>query len=109
MKANVKKTLSKLSPSALRQLDDYLLEKRNEDLITAQFRWIKLGAKALSNNPKIDADDILCWIAAFKRLYQLNARFKTSEELDSYLDKEMDKIFGEGGFPEEFVRKFEEI
>lgn len=109
MKANIKKTLNKLSPSALQQLDDYLLEKRNEDLITAQLRWIKLGVKALSNNPKIDTDDMLAWIAAFKRLYQFNARLKTSEELDAYLDAEMTKIFGDGGFPEEYVQKFKEI
>lgn len=109
MKANVQKTLKQLSPSALKQLDEWYLEKRDEDIIVAQFRWIKLGIRAMASNPKITTEDLLAWIVALKRLYQLNARFKNDEELDSYLNREMDRIFGEGKFPEEFVQNFRKI
>lgn len=109
MKANVKKTLNQLTDSAIQQLEEYYREKRDEDLITAQFRWIKMGVRALANNSKITTEDMLAWVVAFKRLYQLNARFETSAQLDEYLAKEMDKIFGPGGFPEEYVQTFKEI
>lgn len=109
MKANVQKTLKQLSPSALKQLDEWYLEKRDEDIVVAQFRWIKLGIRAMANNPKFTTEDMLAWVVAFKRLYQLNARLKSNEELDEFLDREMDKIFGKGKFPEEFLQDFRKI
>lgn len=109
MKANVKKTLNQLSDSALKEIEQYCLERREEALTLAQFRWLKMGIRALANNPKLTTDDFYQWLVCFKRLYQLNSRFKTDTELDNYLDSEMDKIFGKDGYPEEFVQQFKEI
>lgn len=109
MKANVQRTLDSLKPSEMKKLDQMYFERWDKELVQAQFNWLRMGIYCMSHNPKFTTDDMLCWLAAFKRMYQLNARFNTQEQLDHYLKEKMDKIFGEGGFPDDFMRDFEKI
>ena len=44
----------------------------------------------------------------WKRLYHIVSKFKTVEDRDEYLNAKMVKIFGEGGYPEEWVDSLEE-
>jgi hypothetical protein len=105
MKANLGKELHQLSPSARNKIYD----RMDEELIIAQFNWIRMGIHAMSQNPKITKEDMLAWLAAFKLMYRKNSRFTTQAELDEYLTKSMDEIFGEGGFPDEYMRDFRNI
>ena len=109
MKANVQKTIEQLKPSEKKRLDEMFFERLDDELVVAQFNWIRMAICCMANNPKFTTDDMLCWLGAFKRMYQLNSRFKTQEELNGYLKKRMDEIFGEVGFPEEFMQSFKEI
>ena len=89
-------------------LRNNVYDELDDQLCTAQINWIKLGAYAL-HLQNVPADDILVWIAQFKHLYRTNARLKTAEDLTNFLDRKMEEVFGENGFPEEFVQSFREI
>lgn len=110
MKANyLQKTISRMKPSEKKAMDEMYFARWDKELIIAQFNWIRMAICCMGSNPKLDKDDMLCFLAAFKRMYQLNSRFATQEQLDEYLKKRMDEIFGEGGFPDDFMRDFEKI
>lgn len=108
MKANVKKTLEQLKPSEIKRIDDMIFDRLDDELVLAQFNWIRLGAWALHLSGKSN-DDIVDWLASFKRLYQINSRFSTQEQLTEFLESKMVEVFGEGGFPEEFMQSFRKI
>lgn len=112
MKANVKKEWDQLSPLAQKRITDALVEETydtlNNELVVAQFNWIRMGAWALHMSGK-SSDDVVSWLGAFKRVYQLNSRIETQQELTETLTKKMNEIFGEGGFPEEFMQSFQKI
>lgn len=110
MKANyIQKTIDSLKPSDKKAIDEMYFARWDKELVIAQFNWIRMAICCMSNNPKITTEDMLCWLGAFKRMYQLNSRFETQEQLDEYLKKRMDEIFGECGFPDDFMRDFEKI
>ena len=110
MKANyLQKTIDRLKPSEKKAIDEMYFARWDKELVIAQFNWIRMGIHAMSQNPKITTEDMFAWLAAFKHMYRLNSRFETQENLDEYLTKSMDKIFGEGGFPDEYMRDFEKI
>lgn len=109
MKANVRKIWDQLTTSEQKRLKEAWYDEMDERGCIMQFNWIKLGICSLANIEKITKEDMLTWLAGFKRLYQLNSRLKTQQELTDYLNKRMDEIFGEGGFPEEFMQSFKNI
>lgn len=110
MKANyLQKTLNQLKPSEKKAMDELYFARWDKELVLAQFNWIRMAICVMATNPKFTTEDMLCWLCAFKLMYQLNSRFETQEQLDEYLNKRMDEIFGEGGFPDDFMRDFEKI
>lgn len=110
MKANyIQKTIDSLKPSDKKAIDEMYFARWDKELVIAQFNWIRMAICCMANNPKINTEDMLCWLGAFKRMYQLNSRFDTQEQLDGYLKKRMDEIFGDGGFPDQYMRDFEKI
>jgi Cdc6-like AAA superfamily ATPase len=110
MKANyLQKTIESLKPSEKKAIDKMYFDRWDKELVIAQFNWIRMAICVMANNPKFTTEDMLCWLGAFKRMYQLNSRFTTQEQLDEYLKNRMDEVFGEGGFPDDFMRDFEKI
>lgn len=104
MKANLGKTLNKLTPSERNRIYDQM----DEELIFAQFIMIKEGACSLADMGATP-DQILQWIGGYQRFYRQNSRFKTQEELLEFLDRRLENIFGVGGFPEEYLQSFRNI
>jgi hypothetical protein len=110
MKANyLQKTIESLKPSEKKAIDKMYFDRWDKELVIAQFNWIRMAICVMANNPKLTTEDMICFLGGFKRMYQLNSRFTTQEQLDEYLKKRMNEIFGEGGFPEQFMRDFEKI
>ena len=47
-------------------------------------------------------------LSRWKRLYHIIGKYKTNEERDTYLNAELEKIFGKGGYPAEWVDSLED-
>ena len=108
MKANMPKCYNQLSPSEKQRIEDAIADRLDEELCEAQFIWIKMGCCIL-HDMGVSVDDILMWIGGWKRLYRANSRFKTKEEQSAFFDARMADIFGEGGFPEEYMQSLKDI
>ena len=104
MKANLPKSFSQLRKSEQNRIYDAM----DEELCQAQFIWIKMACCIL-HDIGLDESAITQFIGSWKRLYRANSRFKTKAEQDAFLDRRMAEIFGEGGFPEEFMQSLKNI
>lgn len=118
MKANIKKppkpprSWDRLPESERKALTDFcaqtVTEQVNHDEATLQKRWIQLACIVLHNQKdKFDKERCMSFIAGWKRVYRTCERFETGEEIDEYLKREMESIFGKDGYPYEWVDSLE--
>ena len=108
MNANLGKSFSQLRKSEQDRILKRMEDTMDEELCQAQFIWIKMGCCILADMGKTESE-ITQWIGGWKRMYRGNSRFATQEEQTAFLDARMTEIFGEGGFPEEFMQSLKEI
>ena len=108
MKANLPKVFKQLSNNEQDRINRALSDALDEELCTAQFIWIKMACSIL-HNMGICERSITRFLGLWKSMYLANSRFKDKAEQTAFLDKRMGEIFGEGGFPEEFMLSFKEI
>lgn len=78
---------------------DFAYELSEKQIIEAQEIWIKLDCINLRNCGATE-EELLQYIAGWKRVYAHNARIKTKEEQAAWLDEEMKKCFPTCGFPQ---------
>jgi hypothetical protein len=108
MKANLPKSFSQLRKSEQDRIMKLMEDTMDEELCQAQFIWIKMACCILHDKGDTESD-ITQFIGGWKRMYRANSRFATKAEQDAFLDPRMAEIFGEGGFPEEFMQSLKEI
>lgn len=112
MDYKTKKDWDELKPSAQERIKQYYNEattviinqKFDEEEVEMQKTWILYGAVALEQNGA-SKDDILMWIASWKRIYRANGRMKTREEQEAFI-KEHLSILGDE-YPFDFVDSLE--
>lgn len=113
LKARLPKDWDDLKPSAKEMIRTAFADASNTlinqqvDREEAQMQktWILYGAVALAENGAT-ADEILCWIGSWKRIYRANGRMKTKEEQEAFVREHL-SILGDGGYPFEFVDSLE--
>lgn len=108
MKANVPKSFSQLRKAEQDRIMKLMEDTMDDELCQAQFIWIKMACCIL-HDMGMPENEIMIFIGNWKRLYRANSRFKTKAEQDAFLDPKMTEIFGEGGFPYEFLESLKEI
>lgn len=92
--------------------DQQRIEKAYDDALDheeaeLQKAWLKMGCIVNHEMSGYGAIRARRWLHRWKRLYRKIATFKTAEERDAYLDAKMEKIFGKGGYPAEWVDSLE--
>ena len=108
MKANLPKCYNQLKPSEKQRIEDAIFDRLDNELCEAQFIWIKMACSIL-HDIGLDESQITQFIGLWKSMYRSNSRFKDKQAQDAFLDARMAEIFGEGGFPEEFVQSMKDI
>ena len=108
MNANLPKSFSQLRKSEQDRILKQMEEAMDNELCDAQFIWIKMACCILQDMGKTESE-ITQFIGGWKRLYRANSRFATKAEQDAFLDPKMAEIFGEGGFPYEFMHSLRDI
>ena len=63
----------------------------------------------LHNNFGFGKDRCLLYLANWREVYRLNAKKGSDAEQQAWLRAEMDKIFGEGNYPYEYIDKLEGV
>jgi hypothetical protein len=74
-----------------------------------QKKWLKALCIVFNKNKGYGRDRLLLVLGWWKEMYRIIKSYPTNEELDAYLDSEMDRIFGEGGFPQKYLDKLEDM
>jgi hypothetical protein len=123
MRANIPKTKAKpprvwqrLREDERQAIIDYVREclaelvRDNLDHEEAELQktWLKMMCIANHDVLKVGKIRAIRVLARWKRLYHIISKFKTNEERDAYLDRELEKIFGKDGYPEKWVDSLEE-
>lgn len=118
MKANIKKSpkppksWDRLPLMERKAIEDYCVqiinERLNHEEAELQKRWLQLACIVLHNQKdKFGKFRCMAFLAGWKRAYYQCGKFNTNEEIESYLKKEMDTIFGVDGYPYEWVNGLE--
>lgn len=74
-----------------------IVDREQQEL---QEKWIKLNCILLHDQEGFTEEDLMRHIAGWKRIYARNARMKTKEEQEAWLDAEMQRCFPTCGFPQ---------
>lgn len=108
MNAILGKSFSQLRKSEQDRILKQMEDAMDNELCEAQFIWIKMACAILHTLGQTESE-ILQFLGSWKMMYRANSRFKDKAEQDAFLDARMADIFGEGGFPQEFMDGLREI
>ena len=108
MKANLTKAFNQLSKNEQERILKKMEEAMDDEIVEAQFIWLKMGC-AILHSIGLTESQILQFLGSWKMMYRSNSRFKDKEEQSAFLDARMAEIFGEGGFPEEYMQSMRDI
>lgn len=83
----------------LKAMSDAAYDSADKQLADTQEIWIKLACIILREMGH-NEEELLQFIAAWKRMYRRNARIQTKEEQALWLELELSKSFPTCGFPQ---------
>ena len=84
-------------------------DENNKYFAKLQKNWLMLSCIVMTDYMGKDKDECLLYLANFKEVYRLNSKLKGDAEQQAWLNGKMDEIFGEGGYPYEYIEKLEEM
>ena len=108
MKANLPKAFNQLSKNEQDRIMKQFELTLDDTLCDAQIIWIKMACCIL-HDIGLTESQITNFVGLWNMMYRRNSRFKDKGAQDAFLNAKMAKIFGEEGFPEEFVQSMREI
>lgn len=116
MKPNIPKPYLSLPDKDKRKIDEFVAQlvenlvniQLDKEEVEAQKIWLQYACIVLHRAFGMEAEELLQFLVPWKRMYHQNAKMRTNEEQAEFLKKEMTKLFGEGGYPYEWIEKLAE-
>lgn len=109
MKVRLPKSWDRLPQSEKETIAAVKEQEINQYFAKLQKNWLRLSCIVLHNNFGFGKDRCMLYLANWKEMYRLNAKLGSDAEQQAWLEAEMDKIFGEGNYPYEYIDKLEEM
>ena len=109
MKVKLPKSWQYLPPSEKETIAKVKEQEINENFAKLQKNWLMLSCIVMADYMGKSADECLLYLANFKEVYRQNSTYPTDAEQQAWLNGKMDEIFGEGGYPYEYIDKLEEM
>lgn len=113
MKVRVPKSFLNLPESEKEKINEVLneeIENRvNHNFAELQKIWLQLACIVLNRNFKFGKRRLLLFLGVWREMYRINSKLQGKAEQTAYLTAEMNKIFGEGGFPRAYLDKLEDL
>ena len=109
MKVRLPKSWDRLLPSEKEAIARVKEDEINKYFAKLQKNWLRLSCKVLHDNFGFGKDRCMLYLANWKEMYRLNAKLGSDAEQQAWLESEMDKIFGKGNYPYEYIDKLEEM
>ena len=92
----------------IRIMSETASETADKQLADTQEVWIKMGCIIL-DEMGLTEEQLLQFIAAWKRMYRRNQRIKTKEEQTAWLDSALARCFPTCGFPQFRIDEMKEM
>lgn len=113
MKARLPKSWDRLSKHEKeiinRVMTDEVVKQVCHEQAELQKIWLQMACIVLHKNFGFGKDRCLLFLANWREMYRLNSKLESKAEQESFLAEEIDKIFGKGGYPKEYIDKLEEM
>jgi hypothetical protein len=110
MKAILNKSYLNLPPSERRKIDKVcdaeVVERVDKYFTKLQVKWLKAGC-IVNARMGMSKEENLLWLANWREVYRMICNTPTDGAQDEFLNAEMTRIFGENGFPEQYINKLE--
>lgn len=81
----------------------------DKNMAELQKLWLQFACIVLNRNFGFGKERCTLFLANWREVYRHNNKIPTKAEQTEYLAEEMNKIFGEGGYPKEFIEKLEKM
>lgn len=85
-----------------------VVNENNKYLAQVQKNMLMLQCIAM-DRAGFTVEQCLLVLANMREVYRLNSKILTEDEQKAWLDAEMDRIFGEGNYPYQYIDKLEEM
>ena len=85
-----------------------VLKNTNRNLAQTQKKMMKMLCIAMDRSG-MTSEQCLLVLANMREVYRTNTKIETDAEQEKWLNGKMDEIFGEGGYPYEYIDKLEEM
>lgn len=113
MRANVPRSFETLTSADKKKINQYYTDMLNSELdkneIELQKIWLQFACIVLHDAFGFGKDRCMVFIGNWKRMYRRNAKLNNKSEQDEFLKSEMAKIFGESGYPYDWVDSLKNI
>lgn len=113
MKCRTPKTFLALPESEKQKINEVLTEEvqRQVDKNYAELQkiWLQLACIVLNRNFKFGKKRLLIFLGVWREMYRINNKLQGKAEQTAYLKAEINRIFGEGNYPYEYIDKLEEM
>lgn len=81
----------------------------NQEQAQLQKIWLQLCCIVLNRAFRFGKKRLLLFLANWREMYRINSKINSAAEQREYLAGEMDRIFGKGGYPTEYIDKLENV
>lgn len=113
MKVRLPKSWNQLSKrdkaTINRVMTDEVVNQVVHEQAQLQKIWLQMACIVLNRNFGFGRKRLLIFLGVWREMYRINSRLDTETEQTAYLTAELNRIFGEGGYPSEYIDKLEEI
>jgi hypothetical protein len=109
MKVRLPKSWHRLPQSEKEKIAEVKEQEINQYYAKLQKNWLMLSCIVLHNNFGFGKKRCLLYLANWREVYRLNAKLGSDEAQQAWLRGEMDRIFGKGNYPYEYIDKLEEM
>lgn len=109
MKVRLPKSWDRLPQSEKETIARVKEQEINENFAKLQKNWLMLSCIVMADFMGKDKDECLLYLANFREVYRLNSKLNGDAEQQAWLNAKMTEIFGEVGYPYQYIDKLEEM
>ena len=113
MKARLPKSWDRLPPREKEIINQVMTDEVVKQVCHEQAElqkiWLQFACIVLHRNFGFGKKRCLLFLANWREMYRLNSRIDGRKDQSEFLAGEMEKIFGKGGYPKEYIDKLEEM
>lgn len=92
-----------------RVMTDEVVKQVCHEQAELQKIWLQMACIVLHNYFGFGKKRCLLFLANWREMYRINTKLDSRAEQTEYLASEMERIFGKGGYPSEYIDKLEDL